>query len=292
MPFTFANIKGRAALVADGRHYDIATISGGEIGPDPMGVFAHRDRLSQLAAGLSQHAPAGEIDNSILRAPVPRPVKSYGIGLNYKEHADEASMEVPDNPVVFTKFPSCITGAFDDIEMRSDRCDYEGELVVVIGPGGKDIPVEKAWDHVFGLTAGQDVSDRAVQLASKPPHFDLGKSFDTFGPIGPVVVSVDHLKDPSDLRLRTLVNGELRQEDTTANMIFTVPVLVSYLSRITTLEPGDVIFTGTPSGVGMVQKKWLADGDIVRTEIEGIGVMENRCVRVSDHELPLRRRPA
>ena len=292
MPFTFANINGRASLVAEGSYFDVSEISGGELGPDPMSVFAHRDRLSALAVRLSEHRPAGDLDKPGISAPVPSPTKAFGIGLNYKAHADEASLEVPDNPVVFAKFPNCITSAFADIEMRSDRCDYEGELVVVIGAGGKDIPVETAWDHVFGLTVGQDVSDRAVQLASKPPHFDLGKSFDSFGPIGPVIVSIDQVPDPSNLHLRTFVNGEVRQEDSTANMIFSVPFLVNYLSRITMLHPGDLIFTGTPSGVGMVQKKWLAEGDVVRTEIDGIGVMENRCVRVSDHLLPLRRKSA
>lgn len=292
MSFTLANVAGRAALVHDGHWYDVARISDGVLGPDPMSVVADPAALHRLAAALSAHAPDGELSSAELGAPVPRPSKSFGIGLNYQEHADEASMEVPDNPVVFTKFPSCITGPSDDVLMRSDRCDYEGELVVVIGPGGKDIDHTDAWDHVLGLTIGQDVSDRAVQLASKPPHFDLGKSFDTFGPTGPVVVSVDQFVDRSNLRLRTSVNDEVRQDDTTANMIFTVPTLVSYLSRITTLHAGDLIFTGTPAGVGMVQKKWLVDGDVVVTEIEGIGRMVNRCVRVSDHGLPVGRKAA
>ena len=292
MSFTLANVAGRAALVRDGHWYDVARISAGALGPDPMSVVADPAALHRLAAGLAAHTPDGELSSADLAAPVPRPAKSFGIGLNYQEHADESSMEVPDNPVVFTKFPSCVTGPFDEVHLRSDRCDYEGELVVVIGPGGKDIAEADAWHHVLGLTIGQDVSDRAVQLASKPPHFDLGKSFDTFGPTGPVVVSVDQFADPSSLRLRTLVNDEVRQQDTTANLIFTVPALVSYLSRITTLRAGDLIFTGTPAGVGMVQKKWLADGDVIITEIEGIGHMANRCVRVSDHGLPVGRKHA
>jgi 2-keto-4-pentenoate hydratase/2-oxohepta-3-ene-1,7-dioic acid hydratase in catechol pathway len=229
------------------------------------------------------------VADAVLGAPVPRPGKTFGIGLNYQDHADEAKMEVPDNPVVFTKFPSCIVGPTDDVLMRSDRCDYEGELVVVIGPGGKDIEEADAWSHVAGLTIGQDISDRAVQTAAKPPHFDLGKSFDTFGPIGPVMVSVDQFADPTDIRLRTLVNGEERQHDTTANLIFPVAALVSYLSRIVTLHTGDLIFTGTPSGVGAVQRKYLLDGDVITTEIDGIGTMTNRCVRVSDHRLPSRK---
>jgi 2-keto-4-pentenoate hydratase/2-oxohepta-3-ene-1,7-dioic acid hydratase in catechol pathway len=286
MPFTLANVAGRAALVSDGNWFDIARISGGTLGPDPLAALADPAALAGLADGLGGHTPDGALADAVLGAPVPRPGKTFGIGLNYQTHADEASMEVPTSPVVFTKFPSCIVGPHDDVQMRSDRCDYEGELVVVIGPGGKDIDEADAWNHVAGLTVGQDISDRAVQLASKPPHFDLGKSFDTFGPTGPVVVSVDQFADPTALRLRTLVNGEVRQDDTTANLIFPVATLVSYLSRIVTLHPGDLIFTGTPSGVGMVQKKWLADGDIVTTEIEGIGTMTNRCVRVSDHRLP------
>lgn len=289
MSFTFANIAGRASLVSDGHYYDLARLSDGAIGPDPMSAMGEQGALHRLAATLSSHSPEGDLATAVLGAPVPRPSKTFGIGLNYQEHADEASMEVPDNPVVFTKFPSCVCGPYDDVQLRSDRCDYEGELVVVIGLGGKDIAEADAWEHVFGLTIGQDVSDRAVQLASKPPHFDLGKSFDTFGPTGPVVVSVDKFADPSNLRLRTLVNGEERQHDSTSNLIFSVPVLVSYLSRIVTLLPGDLIFTGTPAGVGMVQKKWLADGDVVVTEIEGIGHMVNRCVRVSDHGLPVGR---
>ena len=285
MSFTLANIDGRAALVVDGNYFDVERVSAGALGPDLMPLFSQRGPLDELARTLGGHSPDGVIDGARVGPPVPRPVKAFGIGLNYLEHAAEGSMEVPDNPVVFAKFSNCICGPFDTVEMRSDFCDYEGELVVVIGPGGKDIPEDRAWDHVFGLTAGQDISDRPVQRASKPMHFDLGKSFDTFGPIGPVVVSVDQFADPSDIRLRTLVNGEERQNETTANLIVSVPQLVSYLSRITTLEPGDLIFTGTPSGVGGPHGRFLADGDVIVTEIEGIGRMENRCVRVSDHRL-------
>ncbi|MBU3703794.1 MAG: fumarylacetoacetate hydrolase family protein, partial [Ilumatobacteraceae bacterium] len=190
-------------------------------------------------------------------------------------------------PVVFTKFPSCIVGPHDDVQMRSDRCDYEGELVVVIGPGGKDIDEADAWNHVAGLTVGQDISDRAVQLASKPPHFDLGKSFDTFGPIGPVVVSPDALPNRDIISIKCLVNGEERQNDTSANLIFGIPFLIEYLSHITTLQTGDVIFTGTLAGVGAAQKKLLRDGDVVTTIIDGVGTMTNKCVRVADHNLPL-----
>lgn len=290
MAYVCANVAGRATVVVDGRAFDVERMSGGALGSDLMSVLARPDDLAALAASVDPSTADGMFDAATAGVPVPRPSKVFGIGLNYRSHAEEANMEVPDNPVVFTKWPNCICAPNADIQMRSDRCDYEGELVVVIGRGGKDIAVADAWDHVFGYTVGQDISDRAVQLASKPPHFNLGKSFDTFGPIGPVIVPVANLDDPNSLRLRTLVNDEVRQDDDTKNLIFDVPTLVHYLSRITTLEPGDLIFTGTPSGVGMVQKKWLADGDVITTEIEGVGTIVNRCVRVSDHQLPLQRR--
>jgi 2-keto-4-pentenoate hydratase/2-oxohepta-3-ene-1,7-dioic acid hydratase in catechol pathway len=192
-------------------------------------------------------------------------------------------MDVPEVPVIFTKFRSAITAPDSDVELRSDFCDYEGELVAVIGPGGRDITAGDAWDHVAGLCVGQDVSDRAVQMAATPPQFSLGKSFDTFGPIGPVVVSPDELDDPTSLRITTRVNGERRQNGSTDDLLFDIPTLVSYLSHITTLRPGDVIFTGTPGGVGVAQGLFLADGDVITTTIDGIGTITNRCRRLPDH---------
>ena len=281
--FSLANIAGRAALVANDQWYDLESVSAGELTADPMAALSSPDLLAALTANLDQHESSGTLDVARLGPPVPRPQKSFAIGLNYQAHADEGSMEVPDNPLVFTKFPSCLVGPTADIEMRSDAVDYEGELVVVIGAGGKDIEPANAWDHIVGLMVGQDVSDRAVQFAAKPPHFDLGKSFDTFGPIGPVLVSPDSVEDRDRLRIVTEVNGEVRQDDTTDQLIFDIPTLVSYLSRVTTLATGDLIFTGTPEGIGAVQGKFLADGDIVSTRIDGIGTLTNRCVRVSDH---------
>ena len=224
----------------------------------------------------------GLVTEATLGPPVPRPRNSYGVGLNYRSHAEEASMEIPDVPLVFTKFPSCITGPFDEVRLRSDRCDYEGELVVVIGPGGADIDPADAWDHVVGLTVGQDISDRPAQFMTQPPQFNLGKSFDTFGPIGPVVASPDCFDNPDDLTLTTHVNGEARQDDRTSNMVFPVADLVAFLSRITTLVTGDIIFTGTPDGIGAAQGLFLADGDVITTTIDGIGTMTNACVRVAD----------
>lgn len=284
MTYTLANVEGRAALV-DGEHwYDLESVSAGAIGADPMAALASPDRLAALTAALGSHEPSGVLDLDRLGPPVPRPRSVFAIGLNYRAHADEGSMEVPDNPLVFAKFPSCLVGPSAEVQMRSDAVDYEGELVVVIGPGGKDIDPSTAWDHVVGVTVGQDISDRAVQFAASPPHFDLGKSFDTFGPIGPVLVSPDAV-GRDRLRIVTEVDGEVRQDAATDEMMFDVPTLVSYLSRVATLSTGDLVFTGTPEGIGAAQGRFLADGDVVTTRIDGIGTLTNRCVRTSDHQV-------
>lgn len=283
MAFRLANVDGRAALVHGDHYYDIESVGGDLLSSDPMEALRHADALAELDASLADRSPTGALADVALGPPVPRPQKSFGIGLNYVDHAAEGSMEVPDNPLVFTKFPSCLVGPNAGVELRSDFCDYEGELVVVIGTGGKDIAEADAWSHVCGVMVGQDISDRKAQFAAKPPHFDLGKSFDTFGPTGPVLVSLDSIGDPGELRIVTRVNDEERQNDVVANMVFDVPTLIGYLSQITTLMPGDLIFTGTPSGIGAAQGTFLADGDIITTTIEGLGTMQNRCRRVADH---------
>ena len=282
MGFRLANVGGRGALVDGDHYYDLEELADGALSPDPMAALTFPDLLAELASGLGGRQPTGLLTGATLGPPVPRPRNSYGVGLNYRSHAEEASMEIPDVPLVFTKFPSCITGPFDEVRLRSDRCDYEGELVVVVGPGGADIDPADAWDHVVGLTIGQDVSDRQAQFMTQPPQFNLGKSFDTFGPIGPVVASPDCFDDPDDLTLTTHVNGDVRQDDRTSNMVFPVADLVAFLSRITTLATGDIIFTGTPDGIGAAQGLFLADGDVITTTIDGIGTMANACVRVAD----------
>ncbi|MFT4864096.1 MAG: 2,4-diketo-3-deoxy-L-fuconate hydrolase [Ilumatobacter sp.] len=282
MGFRLANVDGRAALVHGDRYTDLATHSKGAFSPDPMQALERPDLMNELSELLDDASATGLLADVTLGPPVPRPQKIFGIGLNYATHVAESGMEPPSSPVVFTKFPSCLTGPTGDVEIRSGGCDYEVELVVVIGRGGRDISPDDAWDHVVGVTAGQDISDRPVQFAAKPPHFDLAKSFDTFGPLGPVVVSTDQLIGRDALRVTCEINGETRQDGTTADLIFDVPTLISYLSSITTLTTGDLIFTGTPDGVGAAQGKFLADGDIITTTIDGIGTMTNRVVRISD----------
>ena len=164
------------------------------------------------------------------------------------------------------------------VELRCAAADWEVELVVVIGRQGRDIAAADAWSQVVGVTVGQDISDRTLQFAAKPPHFDLGKSRDGYGPIGPLLVSVDCLAKPDDLALTCDVNGERKQSDRTSNLIFTVPDLIVYLSGIMTLAPGDIIFTGTPSGVGAASNTFLKAGDEIVSAIEGIGTLTTRCV--------------
>ena len=279
MPFTFANINDRSALVQGETFFDLDTVTNGVVSPDAMEAIQNSDLLHHYAAQLGDYEPSGIIADVDVCAPIPHPRNSFGVGLNYQLHVEEAASKTPSTPMVFTKFPSCISGPTDDVIMRSDKCDYEGELVVVIGKDGKDIKREEAWSHILGLSVGQDFSDREVQYKDQPAQFNLGKSFDTFGPTGPYLVSTDSFTDPSDLEIRTTVNGQVRQRDRTSNMIFDIPTLISYISSITALAVGDIIFTGTPEGVGFRNGSFLKDGDIVETMIEGIGTMRNRCVR-------------
>ena len=283
MPFTFANINNRSALVQGEAFFDLSTITNGDVSSDPMKAIQNSDLLHHYATQLDDYESSGLIAEANVSAPIPQPRNSFGVGLNYQLHVEEAASKTPNTPMVFTKFPSSICGPTDAVIMRSDECDYEGELLVVIGKDGKDIPNEEAWSHVLGLSIGQDFSDRGIQYKDQPAQFNLGKSFDTFGPTGPYLVSTDSFADPNDLQIITTVNGEVRQNDRTSNMIFDIPTLISYISSITSLTAGDIIFSGTPEGVGFRNGSFLKDGDIVETTIEGIGTMRNRCVRGTDY---------
>jgi len=277
MPFKLANVAGRAALV-DGDHYfDLEKASGGELGSDPMEAIQRFDELDRI--NLSGATPDGKLADADLGPPSPKPPQVFGIGLNYKDHAAESKMALPDTPMIFTKFPSSISSPGANVMMRGQKVDWEVELVVVIGKTTKDVSQADAWDHVAGLTVGQDISDRAVQLAVKPPQMSMGKSFDTFSPIGPVMVSKDTVKDLSDMGITCDVSGERKQDSRTRYLIFTIPHLVEYISSILTMQPGDLIFTGTPDGVGVASGTFLKDGDVIVSEIEGIGSMTNRCVQ-------------
>jgi 2-keto-4-pentenoate hydratase/2-oxohepta-3-ene-1,7-dioic acid hydratase in catechol pathway len=276
--FRLLNVSGRAALQTDDRWHDLATLSGDALLSSPMQAvarFSELHALQELAEGRSGDGSVPEAD---LRAVVPAPQKVFGIGLNYRAHAAETNAQLPPAPLTFTKFPSCLAGPHDDIVLSGDTVDWEVELVVVIGIGGRHISHDAAWTHVAGVTLGQDVSDRTVQRTGMPPQFSLGKSFDGYGPIGPALVSVDSFPNPDDIELWCDVAGERMQHSTSADLIFTVPELVAYLSSICTLLPGDLVFTGTPSGVGMARGRFLAPGELLESGAAVIGALSNRCV--------------
>jgi 2,4-didehydro-3-deoxy-L-rhamnonate hydrolase len=272
-----ANLDGRAVLVLDGEIADIATASGGRFGPDPMDVYDDWTAFAAFAAEVT--ASTGPLDESRLANPVPRPRQVFAIGLNYRSHAEESGMAVPDVPATFTKFPASLGGPFDEIEIVGGSVDWEVELVAVIGPHTDRVAEADAWAHVAGLAVGQDVSDRQLQFAAGM-QFSLGKSRRGYGPIGPWVVTPDEVPDPDDLALGCSVDGETVQDARTSDLIFTVPRLVAELSAVLPLLPGDVIFTGTPAGVGMARKpaRALQPGQVLESWIEGIGTIRNRCV--------------
>ena len=215
-------------------------------------------------------------------APIQNPEKIICIGLNYGDHAAESGMRIPEEPIIFSKYASSIIGPGDEIRVppSSTKTDYEVELVVVMGKGGRDVSEADALDYVAGYTVGHDVSARDYQLEKPGGQWMLGKTFDTFAPIGPEIVTADEVDDPHALGIRCILNGETVQDSTTAQLIFKVPQLIAYLSHVFTFAPGDVIFTGTPPGVGMARdpQLWLKPGDTVVCEVDGLGRLENKCV--------------
>jgi len=197
----------------------------------------------------------------------------FAVGLNYADHAAEAGIARPEAPVIFTKFASAISGPVTTVPLPPGSVDWEVELVVVIGRGGRDIPAARAWDAVAGLSVGQDLSERHRQMSGPVPQFSLAKSHRGFAPIGPALVTIDELDDPDDLELGATINGEVVQRSRTSQMIFSVPELIEHLSRTVELCPGDVLFTGTPPGVGVgrTPPRFLGPGDVLRSYVDGIG---------------------
>jgi 2,4-diketo-3-deoxy-L-fuconate hydrolase len=274
------NFEGRLGLDVVGRFVDVEQASQGRIASDPMGAFAVWPELRRLASEQTVGDAGRLILPERLGPPVPRPTQVFAIGLNYRDHAEEAGLPIPAQPMVFTKFPSCLAGPCADVPLTSDRVDWEVEQVVVIGRETHRVRAANAWEHVAGFCVGQDVSDRALQFADKPPQFSLGKSAPAFGPIGPALVSLDEVADRDEMKLRCWIDGESVQDSTTKNLIFGVPDLIVHLSRYCVLRPGDLIFTGTPGGVGSVRnpRRYLKPGETIVSEIEGIGRLTNRCV--------------
>lgn len=282
-----ANLDQRAVLVVDAAGaeaaVDLATASNGRFGPDLPGVYRDWAQVRAWAADLDPAAALTEavpIDRARLGAPSPAPAQVFAIGLNYDTHAAESGFEAPTQlPPVFTKYVSSFTGPDSEVAMPpGGNVDWEVELVVVIGVEATRIDEADGWSHVAGLTAGQDISERVSQLAGPAPQFGLGKSFPGFSPQGPYLVSPDEFTDPDDLELGCAVDGEEVQKGRTSDLLYPVPKLVAALSHNVTLRPGDVIFTGTPAGVGLgrTPPRFLQDGERLDSWIEGIGELHQR----------------
>ena len=273
----FYNVNGRAALGVAGGAVDIARASGDRFGPSPQDLYARWDEVVSWArdyAGTADFA----IDPAQLGSPAPLPPQVFAIGLNYREHAREAALPIPQAPVVFTKFPASVTGPSGTIELPDGSVDFETELVAVIGTRADRVGVEQAWDHIAGLTRGQDLSERLTQWSGgAPQQFSLGKSFRGFTPMGPALLTPDEFADRDNVELGCSVNGVEMQRARSSDMIFSVADLVAYLSSVVPLLPGDVIFTGTPSGIGVTRDPQilLRPGDELVTFATSIGEMRH-----------------
>ena len=240
------------------------------------------DALDRVTRWLG-HAPAShrwQPDEVKLLAPIPRPPKVICIGLNYRDHAAESKMAIPEVPTVFSKFSTAVIGPGQPIVLprNSSKPDYEAEFAVVVGQGGRHIPEDRWREHVFGYTMMNDVSARDFQMATS--QWTMGKTFDTFAPLGPAIVTADEIPDPQNLAISLVLSGEVLQDSNTRELIFPVSRLIAFLSSVFTLEPGDVISTGTPAGVGFARKppRWLKPGDEVTVRVEGLGELTNPVV--------------
>lgn len=262
---------------------------------DMIGYLAGGPESAAVASGALEwldNLPGGVIDglygssavlyrsNQVsLRAPVPRPAKVICVGLNYRDHAAESGLPVPQEPVIFCKYPSAVIGPGDPIQLPPDSAevDYEAELVFVIGRRCRNIASEDAMGCVAGVTCGHDVSARDYQIRRGGGQWTIGKTWDTFAPMGPVLVTLDEGMDPHSLPIRCIVNGQVLQDSNTSQFIFDIPTVVAYLSRVMTLEPGDCVFTGTPPGVGFARKPpvFLKSGDVAEIQVDGIGTLKN-----------------
>ena len=274
-----ARVSGRLSLLVDNGAIDVQAASDGRFPADPDAVFDQWDELREWAAGRGSQG-AEPYSRDQLGAPVLNPKQVFAIGLNYRDHAAESGVAVPSAPAVFTKFATCLTGPYDTVRLPSDKVDWEVELVVAIGRRAWQVSEEDAWSHVAGLSVGQDLSERAVQLVGPVPQFSLGKSYPGFGPIGPAIVTPDELSDPDDLSLICAVDEELLQKGRTSDMVFSVPELIARLSAVCPLLPGDLIFTGTPPGVGMARTpaRYLTGDTTLVSAIDGIGELRNPLV--------------
>ncbi|CAN5379597.1 fumarylacetoacetate hydrolase family protein [soil metagenome] len=270
-----ANLAGRAVVITADTALDVEHASAGRFGSDPQALFEDWAGFRDWAAT----APGGDaFDIARLDAPVPRPRQVFAIGVNYAEHASEAGYPTDSVPVTFTKFPTSIVGPSHVVQLPHGNVDWEVELVVAIGATAHRVDAAAAWDHIAGVTVGQDLSERITQMIGTKPQFSLGKSFPGFGPTGPWLVTPDELPSRDDLAIGCTLSGEVVQDGRTSALIYTVPQLIEQLSGIVTLLPGDIIFTGTPAGIGNARtpKRFIQPGEVLVSTIEGVGTLETR----------------
>ena len=280
-----ANLDGRATIVTDEGLIDVARASNGAFSAS---VDKCVGQLSKVRAWWLSADPAPTDDRTAnelfgdlhLGPVVSAPQQIFAIGLNYRQHAEEMGLSVPTQPMVFTKFVSALCGPNAELPLPGPTTDFEAEMVVVIGAKARNVPVDDALSIVAGYCVGQDYSERALQMKGSPAQFSLGKSYRNFAPVGPWLTTADEIANPNDLRIASRVNDTTYQDSNTSDMVFTVPELVSYLSSVCELRPGDLMFTGSPHGVGQghTPPVYLRPGDSIVTTIEGLGSIRNVAV--------------
>jgi 2-keto-4-pentenoate hydratase/2-oxohepta-3-ene-1,7-dioic acid hydratase in catechol pathway len=276
-----ANISNRLMLVTgEDRVIEVCGNTGGIFSPSIQECYGRWDELREIAGTIAESAgrPLSDFELADFGNPAPQPRQIFAIGLNYAAHAAEASLAVPTELTVFTKFVTSLTGPHGTITLPPGTVDWEVELVAVIGRGGRNIASEDAWGHVAGLSVGQDLSERTMQASGPAPQYSLAKSFPGFAPIGPFLVTPDEFDDPGSIDLGCAINGEEVQIGNTSDMVFPVPEIIARLSKVTTLLSGDVIYTGTPPGVGVGRnpQRFLKPGDELVTYARGVGEMRHR----------------
>ena len=272
-------LNNRYHALAANLALDIAEASQGRFAADGFEIFERFDELAGWLATVPDAAYT-PFDPGALGPPVPMPRQVFAIGLNYRDHAAESGLAEPDEPLVFTKYPTSITGPSATVALPSEHVDWEAELIAVIGARAEHVKAANAWRFIAGLTVGQDLSERRVQLAGPAPQFSLGKSYPGFGPTGPAIVTLDEIANVDNLEVGCLLDDEVLQKGRTSDLIFSIPQLVEHISAICPMLPGDLIFTGTPAGVGGARtpNRFLTPGSVLITAIEGIGELRNRLV--------------
>ena len=275
------NYDGRMTLLdASGRGIDVHRSTGSRLASSPAEALDAWPELLEWARGFSGDGDV-EINEQKIGAPSPSPRQMFGVGLNFASHAVEAGLALPEYPMIFPKLRASVAGPFERIPISTETVDWEIELAVVIGREARQVGAQDALDYVAGLTIGQDLSDRTIQLRpADTPQYSLGKSLPRFGPTGPELVTIDELDNPDDLELTCLVDGEEVQRGRTSDFIFTIPQIIAYLSEVTVLYPGDVIFTGTPDGIGATRTppRFLKVGQTLESRIPGLGAMRHAFV--------------